>query len=30
MPDNPWDGADIIDIYTRRQAIENGGEKGGG
>ena len=24
MPDNPWDGADIIDIYTRRQAIEDG------
>ena len=24
MPDNFWSDADIIDIYTRRQAIEDG------
>ena len=24
MPDDFWSGADIIDIYTRRQAIEDG------
>ena len=24
MPDNFWSGADIIDIYTRRQTIEDG------
>jgi len=24
MPDNLWSDADIIDIYTRRQAIEDG------
>ena len=24
MPDDLWSDADIIDIYTRRQAIEDG------